>query len=152
MADPITEATRGIAQPPPRADIETGMIVEREHGTWGTTNGLPASVDVIGYDDTAAAKIAIAHLMETRDDAPQYDYYDALELIEGAPKGIWRERGANYWMAARTAFVLLIVIIVIALVSAWQSESLDDAKYSYVIGVCAIAILYLKGDDRVYLV
>ena len=126
-------------------DVLRGMKVEYEHGSWGTAEGLPAGVDVIGNNQTAAAKIALAHLLETRDGQPQYDYYDGLEIIESSPAGIWRNR-ADYWQHARFAVVILIIILLIVMMSSASAL----AKLSVVVGIGTV--LYLKGDTRMYLV
>lgn len=128
-----------------RDDVLRGMKVEYEHGTWGQKHGLPAGVDVIGFDKTAAAKIALAHLLEKRDGEYRYDYYDGLDIIEESPSGIWANR-KNYWRDSQIALLLVFVILCIVLLSGVDSW----VKVATTIAVALL--LYLKADMRGYLV
>jgi hypothetical protein len=127
-------------------DVVTDMRVEREHGVWGTAEGLPASVDVVGDDTRATADIALAHLLEMRDGEHQYDYYDALEIVESAPAGYFRGRADNYWQYSRIVFIVVIVIMMIALFA--MSENFF-ARVVVVMG--CVCILVLKSDYRWYI-
>jgi hypothetical protein len=139
------------ATPITRRDILRGYNVELEHGLMYPATNVTfdggAAVEVGGatITDTPAertAKIALAHLLEKKPDGEyQYDYYDALEVMEESPSGFWRGREEGFWPRARVGFVLLVIILLIVLF-AWGSQL---AQFAVVLGVAYI--LFSHGGE-----
>lgn len=94
-------------------DVARGMKAEYEHGEEGSR------FNVTNGDRLTTAKVALAHLYEEHIDytgkkAQQYDYYDALDIIEGAPEGHWRNvKPAQFWLRERMINVILILLVVL---------------------------------------
>lgn len=129
-------------------DVIKGMKVEYEHGSWGTAEGLPPSLNVIEGDKKAAANIALAHLLEKRDGEHQYDYYDGLEIIESAPAGFFRNQTKKYWQISLNSFILIVVILLIALFLFKEYAYFTE----WTIVLLCLTLLFLRPDYRCYIV
>jgi hypothetical protein len=109
-------------------DLATGIKTEaEEHSSTEATRGL--DLNVVKGDELAIAKIALAHLSERE------DYYDALEIVEAAPPGYWRNRERMFFERVNLAKLLLMVLLIIAIFL------LPD--YKWIIGGLSAAILII---------
>lgn len=76
------------------ADLQVGTEIEREHAGIIAKTGMPL--------DEAARRIAADHLKERE------DYYDGMNILEGAPQGFWRV--FNSW----TRIIVFIILLIFA--------------------------------------
>lgn len=117
-------------------DLARGIAVEYEHGRAisAAKCGHP-DTNVTDDDLLATARIALAHLYETRErpgedesvggvlrprcgEDTQFDYYDGLALVETAPVGYWRGTApARYWRDKTLGFGVLVVVMVAVVVA-----------------------------------
>lgn len=118
-------------------DVVRGANVELEHGR------ISPLTNVSNDDITVTIKIALAHLFEKRKEqfggyAQNYDYYDALEIVESAPAGYWR---TSLWQryGIVTILCILSIILILAGSSPYYNRMLIIAAYSAIIP----AILWL---------
>jgi hypothetical protein len=119
-----------------REDVLKGANVELEHGT------IDKLTNITNDDAETTIKIALAHLREQRPASwigsstkQNYDYYDALSIIEDAPAGYWK---TNLWTRHFIVLIICILLFILCMMA--------DAAYNkpILVGLMSIcAVLYL---------
>jgi hypothetical protein len=106
-------------------DLAKGIEVEYEHGT---VNPL---TNITNDDPLMTAKIALAHLLENREnlkvtpktpnaDLGQPDYYDGLEYVETVPPNFWR-KPVVICSRETTSHIVIILLLIIAIIAYYEN-------------------------------
>ena len=98
-------------------DLIRGYKVELEHGK------ISPDTNVTDDNPVLTTKIALAHLNEYRDGQPQSDYYDALDIVEDSPAGVWRGVSSKkLWYHINIAKWVVLVLILIFIVMFFRTD------------------------------